>query len=57
MIISQSCRISWVCDQNVDQVSKNNKIAIFWYDTKKVFLVKYEKYGTLSINLIKLQAV
>ena len=38
-----------VCDQNDDRVSKNaESCQHLHFVTKKLFLVNYEKYGTLS---------
>ena len=38
-----------VCDQNGDRVSKNDKSYHICSIKLKGLLVKYEKYGTLSI--------
>ena len=48
-IISQMVGISESCDPNVDRVSRNDKSCHICSLRLKDVLVKYEKYGTLSI--------
>ena len=50
-IIFQNVRISEVCDQNGDGVSKNYKSSHIFSMRLKRVLVKYEKYGALSIHV------
>ena len=49
MLISQIVGISEGCDQNGDRVSKNDKSCHICIMRLKGVLVKYEKYGTLSM--------
>ena len=49
-IICQFCRIRRDCDQNGDRMAKSDKkLPCFTLDDYRVFLVSYEKYGTLSV--------
>ena len=41
--------VSWVCNQNGGRVSKNDKSWHSFSMILKKVLVKYEKYGTLSM--------
>ena len=50
MIISQIVGIIEDCDQNCDRVSKNDKIFHICSMRLKSVLVRYEKYGTLSMS-------
>ena len=48
--LSTTIGVRKVCDQNGDKVSKKDKIYhISIKGLKNVFLVKYEKYRTLSV--------
>ena len=46
-------RIVEVCDQNGDRVPKSNQSCHMCIMRPKRCLVKYEKYGTLSIYFVK----
>ena len=49
-IIGQIVGVGEVCYQSGDRVSKNYKVAKFALFSWKGVLIKYEKYGTLSIK-------
>ena len=50
-IISQIVRISKVYDQHGERVSKNDKSCHICSTRLKRLFAKYEKFGTLSIQL------
>ena len=52
MIISQIVGISEGCGQKGDRVSKKDKSCHIRNMSLKGVLVKFEKYGTLSIDII-----